>query len=186
MRRTLKFNLDLANTLKAQKIKNLSKEYQRVVNYYLEILSSQNKYILTKEEVKSCISELSYRFKQCAGRQATKIWKSWRRNKKKGKLPKLNGSMVLDNRFIKIEKAKATSFDYWLKLATLNKGNSILIPFKSYNYANNYFKDWEVVSGGRINIKDDKCFLLLTFEKDIPSKKMKGNNIVLILELRNL
>ena len=142
MKRTLKFSLDLANTNKIQSLKNLSEEYKRVVNYYLEILSSKGSYVLSEKEVKSYNSLLSYRYKQCAGRQAIKVWKSWRRNKKKGKLPEFNGSLILDSRFIEIEKAKNTSFDYWVRISILKEGERILIPIKSYNYANKYFNDW--------------------------------------------
>ena len=70
MRRTLSFSLDLANTGKIKALEDLVKEYQRAVNYYLSILSSQNKYILSEKEVKSFNSPLSYRYKQCARRKA--------------------------------------------------------------------------------------------------------------------
>ncbi|GAJ00528.1 unnamed protein product, partial [marine sediment metagenome] len=46
MRRTLKFSLNLANTNKIQELKDLSKEYKRVVNYYLMVLFSKDEYIL--------------------------------------------------------------------------------------------------------------------------------------------
>ena len=186
MKRTLKFSLDLANTNKIQSLKNLSEEYKRVVNYYLEILSSKGSYVLSEKEVKSCNSLLSYRYKQCAGRQAIKVWKSWRRNKKKGKLPEFNGSLILDSRFIEIEKAKNTSFDYWVRISILKKGERILIPIKSYNYANKYFNDWELLNGGRIKWENDKCFLLLTFSKETPPKKKEGKIIGIDIGMKKL
>lgn len=186
MRRTLKFSLNLANTNKIQALKYLFEEYKRVVNYYLRTLSSKDEYILSEEEVKSCDSPLSCRYKQCAKRQAIKIWKSWRRNKKKGKLPEFNGALILDNRFLKIEKAKASTFDYWVKMATLNKGYPVLIPIKSYDYANQYFDNWKLVNGGRIKLENNKWFLLLTFEKETPSKKNKGKAIGIDIGIKKL
>ena len=80
MKRTLKFNLNLANAGKKRAIRNLHEEYRKAVNFYINILSSANKYVLSQEEIKSFNSSLSYAYKQCAGRQAVKIWKCWRRN----------------------------------------------------------------------------------------------------------
>jgi len=186
MRRTLRFSLNLANTNKVQALKDLSQEYKRAINYYLKVLSSKNKYILSEKEVKSFNSPLSYRYKQCAKRQAIKIWKSWRRNKKKGKLPEFDGALILDNRFIKIEKAKTSIFDYWVRMATLNKGYPVLIPIKSYNYANEYLQDWQLVNGGRIGQEDNNWFLLLTFEKEPPPKKREGKIIGIDIGIKKL
>lgn len=186
MRRTLSFSLDLANTGKIKALEDLVKEYQRAVNYYLSILSSQNKYILSEKEVKSFNSPLSYRYKQCAKRQAVKTWKSWRRNKKKGNFPEFKGSSILDGRFAKVEKPRNSSFDYWVKIATLNKGKPILVPFKSYDYANQYFENWELINGGRIKRKNGNWFLLLTFEKNSPPKKEEGKVIGVDVGIKKL
>jgi len=186
MKRTLKFSLNLGNTNKRESLKDLFKEYKRAVNHYLLILSSQNKYILSEKEIKDFNSLLSYRYKQCAKRQAIKIWKSWRRNKKKGKLPEFNGSLILDSRFIGVEKAKRTTFDYWARISILKKGRRILIPFKSYDYANKYFNDWELVNGGRIELENNDWFLLLTFEKKTAQKKEEGKIIGIDIGIKKL
>ncbi|MEA3485147.1 MAG: transposase [Candidatus Aerophobetes bacterium] len=115
-----------------------------------------------------------------------KIWKSWQRNKKKGKLPEFDGALILDNRFIKIEKAKTFSFDYWVRMATLNKGHPVLIPIKSYDYANDYFNNWKLVNGGRISQEDNNWFLLLTFEKETPPKKKEGKVIGIDIGIKKL
>ena len=186
MKRTLKFSLGLANTNKIEALKELSNEYKKAVNYFLEILSSENKHILRESEVKSFNSSLSYRYKQCAKRQAMKIWKSWRRNKKKGQIPEFDGALILDHRFIKVEKAKNSSFDYWVRIAILKKGYPILIPIKSYDYANNYFDNWKLVNGGRLSREDDNWFLLLTFEKETPPKKKEGKIIGIDIGIKKL
>jgi len=186
MKRTLKFSLNLANVHKIQALKDLSEEYKKAVNYYLQILSSTRQYILSEEEVKSFNSSLSYRYKQCANRHAIKIWKSWRRKKKKGNLPEFDGSLILDSRFIEMEKAKNSTFDYWVKISTLNKGKRILIPVQSYDYANQYFDSWKLVNGGRIKLENNKWFLLLTFEKETPSKKNKGKAMGVDIGIKKL
>jgi len=47
-----------------------------------------------------------------------------------------NVTMVLDSRVAKIEKSN-NSFDYWIKLSTLDKGHPIYLPVQSYDYFNN-------------------------------------------------
>jgi putative transposase len=57
----------------------------------------------------------------------------------KNRKPRFNNiSMHLDGKVIDINKKKengAKSFDYWLKLATLEKGKPIYIPLKANTYA---------------------------------------------------
>lgn len=186
MKRALKFSLSLANANKTKSLKALFNEYKKAINFYLSILSSESKYILSEEEIKSLDSPLSYRYKQCAKRQAIKIWKSWRKNRRKGNLPNFNGSLILDSRFVKIEKAKNTSFDYWVKIATLDKGHPVLIPIKSYNYANDYFNNCHLINGGRIKPENNKWSLILSFEKKNPHKRKKGKTVGIDIGYRKL
>jgi putative transposase len=57
----------------------------------------------------------------------------------KNKRPRFNNiSMHLDGKVIDINKKKengAKSFDYWLKVSTLEKGNPVYIPLKANTYA---------------------------------------------------
>jgi putative transposase len=53
-----------------------------------------------------------------------------------GKIPKMhNIAMVLDSKVANVEKSN-NSFDYWIKLSTLNKNGVIYLPIKSYDYYN--------------------------------------------------
>jgi len=186
MKRSLKFSLNFANTEKLKRLEELAREYRRAVNYYLSILAFQAKYDLSEEEIKLFVSPLSYRYKQCASRQAVKIWKTWRRNKKRGELPLFKGALVLDERFIKVEKARDTTFDWWVKIATLDKGHPVLIPIRSYEYANDYFDNWKVVNGGRLQDKDGEWFLILTFGKEAPEKREEGKVLGVDIGYRKL
>ena len=186
MKRSLKFSLDLANTNKLKSLNKLSQEYRRTVNYFLKRLFQKKG--LSEEFLKSYKSCLSYRYKQCAKRQAFKLFKSWSRNKRKGAQPKLrNSSLILDYRFIELQESKNShSFDYWVKIATLNKGKPILLPIKSYDYAQSYFKNWQLLKGGRLLKQDNNWFLELTFEKETPPKKEKGTTIGLDIGIKKL
>jgi len=189
MKRSLKFNLNLANVRKRIELDKLSQEYKRAVNYFLKRLFKKRG--LSEEFLKSYQSPLSYRYKQCAKRQTFKMFKSWCRNKKKGEKPKLgklgNLSLILDYRFIELQENKnSNSFDYWLKIASLNKGKPILIPIKSYNYAKPYFKSWQLLKGGRLLFREGQRFLELTFQKEAPIKKEKGKAIGIDIGIKKL
>lgn len=183
IKRTLKFSLDFANAYKKEAVERLWGQYQTSVNYFLRVLHGlwqQNKKIrnLPEEIVKQHYSLLSYRYKQCAKRQAEGIFHAWLKRKRRtntDKCPQLeNVSMVLDNRFFKIERSN-NSFDFWMKLALLEKGKPRWFPFKNYNYAkNNYFDNlWKLANAIRVVKKKEKWFVELTFEKEIKQEPLK-------------
>jgi len=183
LKRSLKFSLNQANTEKLIVLEDLWNSYISVVNNFIDRLF--NKEELSETFLKSLDSSLSYRYRQCAKRQAFKIYKSWCRNKKKGEKPILKGSMTLDYRFIELQKGR-NSFDYWIKIATLEKGKPVLIPLKSYVYANKYFNEWNLVGGGRL-IKNEKGWLVIfTFEKETPAKKKSGKVIGIDIGIKKL
>jgi putative transposase len=188
VKRSLKFSLQMANTGKIKALEDLWIAYSSAINDFLKRLFAKQS--LNEDYIKSYqnyLSPLSYRYKQCAKRQAFKIFKSWCRNKKKGQHPKLNSpSMTLDYRFIELQKSEDSSFDYWVKIATLDKGKPILIPIKSYDYANEYFRTWKLIKGGKIIKKNNKWILVLTFEKDTPDKKESGKIIGIDIGIKKL
>lgn len=164
-------------------LEGLWNKYTDMVNDFIDRLLKKED--LSEAFLKSLDSPLSYRYCQCAKRQAFKIYKSWCRNKKKGQKPILKGSMTLDYRFIELQKSE-NSFDYWIKISTLEKGKPIVIPIKSYDYAHKYFQKWNLVKGGRL-IKNDKgWFVILTFEKETPAKKKDGNIVGIDIGIKKL
>ena len=183
MKRSLKFSLNQANIKKLIALEGLWNRYIDMVNDFISRLFDKKD--LSEVFLKSLDSPLSYRYCQCAKRQAFKIYKSWCRNKKKGEKPILKGSMTLDYRFIELRKGQ-NSFDYWIKIATLNKGNPILIPIKSYDYANKYFKEWNLVNGGKLIKNEKDWFVILVFEKRMPEIKSEGATIGIDIGIKKL
>lgn len=150
MNRSLKFSLGNGNTGKLQIIDALYDVYAKLVNHYISLLAERSEYVLQDEEVQAMETPLSARYKQCAARQATMIWKAWRRTWRRGcQLPTFAGAMQLDQRFLEIQCGK-NSFDYWVKVSTVTKRTRVSIPFKSYDYANHYFNHWTLRKGGKI------------------------------------
>jgi transposase len=168
IRRSLKVSLALGNTGKMEALDALWQEYRRALSDFLDVLLSGQE--LSEDYLKAYTSPLSYRYKQCAKRQAMKLFKSWCRKKGKKSKPTLrNPSMTLDYRFIEVQEGW-NSFDFWIKIATLEKGHPLLVPAKSYAYLNRYLSEWELVAGGRLVRQQDRWFLILTFEKEVAPK----------------
>ena len=165
MKRSLKFSLRFANTGKISQIDSLWIEYQKTVNYF--ILDDE---ISDEAEWRDYEGSLGTCFKQAALRQAQAILRT---DKNYNKMPELTKpSVVLDNRFITIEKSR-NSFDYWIKISTLDKGHPIRIPIKSYDHANKYFRRWNLVNGGRLIQSNGRWFVQLVFQREARKKNLK-------------
>ncbi len=183
MKRSSKFTLRFANTEKQKDLDFLWLEYSRVVNIFLKFLC--NKGDLTEGYIKSVESRLSYRYRQCAKRQANNIYKVYAQKKKAQEIPILKSSMTLDKRFIELQRSK-NSFNYWVKIATLNKGKPILLPIKSYEYANKYFQNWDLVKGAKLIRRDTYWQIVIVFEKETTEYKTTGNEIGVDIGIKKL
>jgi len=170
IQRSLKLSLELANTGKQAALSDLWNEYRRAVSDFLDRLLAHED--LSEDYLKGSDSRLSYRYRQCAKRQAMKLFKTWCRNPKKGHKPTLRHPMMtLDYRFVDVQKG-GNAFDFWIKIATLEKGQPILLPAKSYPYLNGYLEgQWEMVPGGKLARRNGRWFLLLAFRKEKPARK---------------
>lgn len=184
MKRSLKVTLKFANANKIKQLDNLWIEYKQAIKDFLDRLFSNQD--LSEDCLKSYNNLLSYRYKQCAKRQALKLFKTWCRNKKKKNKPTLSiPHLTLDYRFIEVQKSN-NSFDYWAKISTLDKGKPILLPLKSYNYLNQYFTDWQLIKGGKLIKQNNQWLLILAFEKDTPGLRQSGKTIGLDIGYRKL
>ncbi len=183
MKRSLKFSLKFGNTEKQKDLDVLWLEYSRVTNLFLDTLCEKKE--LSEKYIKSIDSKLSYRYRQCAKRQANNIFKVYAQKKKTQEKPVLKSSMTLDRRFILLEKSK-NSFDYWVKIATLNKGKPIVVPIKSYKYAYNFFQNWDLVKGAKLIKRDTYWQIVLAFGKDTPVCKSTGDVIGIDIGIKKL
>jgi len=74
---------------------------------------------------------------------------------------------------IKLEEAADSTFDYWLKLSTLNKGNPLLIPVKLADYHKEQLTDPQTGQRRKINKsvtlnkRDQVWWLTLTYDETI-------------------
>ena len=81
IKRSVPFTLRFSNTGKLDVIDATAKEYRRVINYFLGRLQKGEE--LTEEFLKRFSTPLSYRYRQCAKRQALAVQNSWERRWKK-------------------------------------------------------------------------------------------------------
>ncbi|MBA2677489.1 MAG: transposase [Ktedonobacteraceae bacterium] len=74
---------------------------------------------------------------------------------------------------IKLEEAEDGTFDYWLKVSTLDKGNPLLIPVKLADYHKEQFIDPEtgkrrkINSSVTLNRRENAWWLTLTYDETI-------------------
>jgi len=172
MKRSLKFALRFANSGKKAQLDQLWETYRDAVNFFVE-----DQEITDEAKWRDCQLDLGAGFKQAALRQAIGLLKS----RKTNCIPVLtHPCMILDRRFIKVGKSQ-NSFDYWIKISTLEKGCRISTPIKSYNHANKYFRRWDMINGGKL-LRNDQgdWFIQLVFQKKkrrAKATKAKGLDI---------
>ncbi len=79
-----------------------------------------------------------------------------------------NCCMMLDKKVAEVQESNNT-YDYWIRLSTLEKGNVIYLPIKSYDYFNN-------VKGKLKNIIQIKISAIVEygFVKDVDLKEYNG------------
>jgi len=74
---------------------------------------------------------------------------------------------------VKLEEAENSTFDYWLKLSTLDKGNPLLIPVKLSDYHKEQLSDPEtgqrrtINSSVTLNKRDEVWWLTLSYDETV-------------------
>lgn len=85
------------------------------------------------------------------------------------KIPAMhNCCMILNKRVAEVQESK-NSYDYWIKLSTLEKGNVIYLPIKSYDYYNNVQGIFKNVIQIKVSNKIEYGFV-----KDVDLKEYNG------------
>jgi hypothetical protein len=94
-------------------------------------------------------------------------WREWNVPTLRQLCIQANGNVV------KLEEAEDSTFDYWLKLSTLDKGNPLLIPVKFADYHKEQLTDPEtgkrrkINSSVTLNKREDAWWLTLTYDETI-------------------
>jgi IS605 OrfB family transposase len=165
--------LHCANASKLQRLDELAAEHQRVVQTYCDWLIAQqvrepDKYAdIPEAELPTTLSD---RWQRCAWQQACGIVQSWYSNERTNP-PVMKAFCVQGNaNVIKLEPARAPTFDFWLKISTLDKGQPIEVPLRLYRRAKETLQKYpKLCTGVTFNKREGQWYATLVVEK--PGKK---------------
>ena len=177
--------LNQANAAKLQRLDELATEHQRVVQAYCDWLIARevrepDKYADIPEA--DIPTSLSDRWQRCAWQQACGIVQSWYSNERKN-LPVLRTFCLQGNaNVIKLEQARASTFDFWLKISTLDKGQPIEVPLRLYRRANETLQKYpKLCTGVTLNKREGQWYATLAVEK--PGKKPSATKQVVGVDI---
>lgn len=147
--------LNDANQTKLAKLDALANEYLRVVQLYIDFifdnqLTSVGKY----DPIPDFETALSERWKRCAWQQATSIMRSFFTNERTHK-PVLSAVAIQANpNVVVIEPSETDTFDYWLRISTLESGKPIRVPVTLHKYAKKLLSQGQLRPSVRLNKQD--------------------------------
>ena len=179
--------LDQANPAKLERLDELSAEYQRMVQAYVDWMISHEirqpeKYDHIPEQ--DIATMLSDRWQRCAWQQACGIVQSWYSNARENP-PKLQNICLQANaNVVVVEHSKTSQFDYWLRISTLAAGHPVRIPIKLYKHARETLVQFpKLCSSITLNRWEGVWFATFVVERNGPkakSSKVTGVDIVMV------
>jgi IS605 OrfB family transposase len=174
-----------ANASKLQKLNELAAEHQRVVQAYCDWLIARE---VRKPKKYSDIPEadiptpLSDRWQRCAWQQACGIVQSWYSNERTNP-PVLRTFCLQGNaNVIKLEPATTPTFDFWLKISTLDKRQPIQVPLRLYRRAKETLPKYQkLCTGVTLNKREGQWYATFAVEK--PGKKPSATKHVVGIDI---
>ena len=173
-----KIKLDHANIGKIKGLDATATEFMGLVQKYCDQLIELDAKTPDKNSaLPKTKTPLSVRWQRCAWRQACGIVQSWFSNERTTP-PILSAvSIQADTNVAELKPSGVKSFDFWVKLATLEKGHPVLLPVKLYPKASQTLKKYPCLfTGLRLEKVDDEWYLTLVVGKE--SKKGEASGVV--------
>lgn len=105
-------------------------------------------------------------------------WREWNTPTLRQRCIQANSNVV------KLEKAEDSSFDYWLKVSTLDKGHPLLIPVKLAEYHKEQLADPDtgkhrkINSSVTLNKRNKEWWLTLTYDETITVQALPDTPII--------
>ena len=133
---TNNIKLELANAGKLNQLDEVGEAYMALVQSYIDYIfeTGLKKLSSYKKLLPSIPSKLSERYKRCAWQQAAGIMKSFYANNRENK-PILKNLKIQGNvNVIQIQGSFTATFEYWLRISTLEKGKPISVPINIHKY----------------------------------------------------
>jgi putative transposase len=168
--------LNFAHVGKRLALDALAEEYQRVTQCFVDALMDAeerepNKYA----DIPELLTPLSERWLRCAWQQACGIVQSWYSNERVNR-PVLHNLCIQANANVVVLQASETqTFDYWLRISTLDKGQPVRVPVKLYGNASDILKQSaKLCSGVTLNRRDGQWYATFVVERHNQKAKAKG------------
>jgi IS605 OrfB family transposase len=177
--------LNTANHGKLIALEALALEHQRVVQAYIEWLiehemRASDKYAdLPVADVPTC---LSARWQRCAWQQACGIVQAWYSNERTTSPVLKNYCLQANANVVVLEPSHTSTFDFWLRISTLDSGNPVRVPVKLYRRAKLALEKYpKLCSGVTLNKRAEEWFATLVVER--PSGKPKASGEVVGVDI---
>jgi Putative transposase DNA-binding domain len=163
--------LSAANHGKLRALEALALEHQRVVQAYCDWLIAHevrepDKYAdLPVADVPTC---LSARWQRCAWQQACGIVQSWFSNERTTPPVLKNFCLQANANVVVLEPSNTPSFDFWLRISTLESGHPVRVPLKLYRRAKQTLEKYpKLCSGVTLNKRDGQWYATLVVERQV-------------------
>lgn len=177
--------LDAANSGKLAALELLAVEHQRVVQVYVDWLIAHavrepDKYAdIPATDVPT---ELSARWQRCAWQQACGIVQSWYSNERTTPPILKNICLQANANVVKLEKSETSTFDFWLRISTLDAGTPVRVPLKLYRRAKQTIEKYpKLCTGVTLNKRDGEWRATLVVERK--GEKPKANRNVIGVDI---
>jgi hypothetical protein len=161
--------LNQAHSGKLQKLDELAAEYGRVVQAYVDWLIGHevrqpNKYADIPEQ--DIPTRLSDRWQRCAWQQACGIVRSWYSNERQNPPILRNIRLQANANVVVIEPSATSTFDFWLRISTLEAGKPIRVPLVLYGRAKAVIAAFpKLCTGVTLNRRDGQWYAAFVVER---------------------
>ncbi len=172
--------LNQANSSKLQKLDELAAEHGRVVQAYVDLLIGQevrqpNKYADIPEQ--DIPTRLSDRWQRCAWQQACGLVQSWYSNERQNPPLLRNICLQANANVVVIEPSETPTFDFWLRISTLEAGKPIRVPLTLYGRAKETIAEFpKLCTGVTLNRREGQWYV--TFVVERRGKKPKSKAVI--------
>jgi putative transposase len=157
--------LELANTGKLKLLNELGDAYLTLMQNYIDyIFDNEIKNVSSYGNLPDINSELSERYKRCAWQQAAGIMKSFYANNRENKSILKNLKIQGNVNVIQIQGSKTKSFEYWLRISTLEKGKPIFVPINIHKYGKKVLGEGQLCGGVTLSRVDGQWYATLVVE----------------------
>jgi putative transposase len=154
--------LELANTGKLNLLNELGDAYLTLMQSYIDyIFDNGLKNVSSYGNLPDIHSELSERYKRCAWQQAAGIMKSFYANNRENQ-PILKNLKIQGNvNVIQIQGSKTKTFEYWLRISTLERGKPIYVPINIHKYGKKVLNEGQLCGGVTLSKIDGQWYATL-------------------------